>query len=360
MKNFGKYLSYRLKKALPGLLAITVICTVLVAIYLIDGVYRKYVDDARDPSLNDSGVFVTSKSPELNVVTYVIFALAYALPVLENCSQKSRRQLDITFSLPVSRVAIGWGHYLSGAIQLVFSSAAVTLSAAVITVIFYRGFAAIYIIPFYFSILAIALMIYSVTSFLFAKGNSLLDGILTALLFPYAIDCIFTLIGNLVERNTAIKLALSNRLPGFSLFSLANMRVLGENITHIFEKFAKGTGATLSTTPLLIKAPIILWSVCALLATIGFVCHFKRYRAETAGDISDSLFSYRFIIPVIGIYTIYSTGPYSMLSYSPGVVGDLITVMFMLIGYFIYRKSFHIKFEDIATVLIALAVTLFK
>ena len=104
-------------------------------------------------------------------------------------------------------------------------------------------------------------------------------------------------------------------------------------------------------------ATVVFCSVAAILAAIGFINHFKKYRAEQAGDISDSIFSYRFFIPVITVCHMFDgSSLFDGIFTGARITGDLFILLLMLIGYFTYRRSFRIKAEDIALVLISLGL----
>ena len=73
----------------------------------------------------------------------------------------------------------------------------------------------------------------------------------------------------------------------------------------------------------------------------------KNYRAEKAGGISDSFFGYRVLIPLYGCILIAMNGL--------NIDGVFLTFVLvaMVVAYFVYRRSFRIKYADIACVVFA-------
>jgi len=146
--------------------------------------------------------------------------------------------------------------------------------------------------------------------------------------------------------------AVQNVIPDISFSEIADISVLGENIAYAFERLASGRQLTYSFFRFSNISTLVLWTLCSVLMAAGFIRHFKKYRAENAGDVSDSLFSYRFFIPAIGICSLFGVSTRIGGAYMSGdLASGLATVVFVLIGYFVYRRTFRIKAEDITTVL---------
>ena len=83
-----------------------------------------------------------------------------------------------------------------------------------------------------------------------------------------------------------------------------------------------------------------VWGAVGIAAAFGFFFNFKRKGAHLAGEISDSPFGYKLLIPVYG---------YGLLLLNDTGLDILSVIIFalMLVGYFIYRRSFKIKTRDI-------------
>ena len=83
----------------------------------------------------------------------------------------------------------------------------------------------------------------------------------------------------------------------------------------------------------------IVWGVIGVACAIGYFYTFKKKGAQLAGEISNSWFGYRLLIPIYG----YS------LHLLTGIEGLLTILIFaaMIIGYIIYRRSFKLKTSDL-------------
>ena len=98
-----------------------------------------------------------------------------------------------------------------------------------------------------------------------------------------------------------------------------------------------------------ILIPCAVLLALAILAFIGMYFLSKHKKAEYIGDISDSWFSYKLLIPIYSV----------ILARLLGDAGSIIVNLFLLIatfvGYVIYRRSLKLHKSDII-IMIAIAV----
>ena len=88
-----------------------------------------------------------------------------------------------------------------------------------------------------------------------------------------------------------------------------------------------------------------------LLSSVGFVWSFSKRRTEKVGDISDSWFGYRVLIPIYLYECLLASG---MGSYA-GIYFYIAAV----VAYFLYRRSFRLKKSDILVLAFGLIPLLF-
>lgn len=142
-----------------------------------------------------------------------------------------------------------------------------------------------------------------------------------------------------------------DRKVWFELESLSEWGVIYapiNNLTVIFQKLievnrASDSGASLNVDYanryMAQMYMFFVWGAVGIAAAFGFFFNFKRKGAQNAGEISDSPFGYKLLIPVYG---------YGLLLTSDGLeIMSVIIFALMLVGYFIYRRSFKIKTRDI-------------
>ena len=82
-----------------------------------------------------------------------------------------------------------------------------------------------------------------------------------------------------------------------------------------------------------------VWGAIGIAAAVGYFVTFVKKGAEKAGEISNSWFGYKLLIPLYG---------YSLLLQYDSL--DFMTVaicILMVIGYVVYRRGFKLKLSDI-------------
>ena len=88
-----------------------------------------------------------------------------------------------------------------------------------------------------------------------------------------------------------------------------------------------------------------LWITCVLAAIEGCAAYFglfytaKSHRAESAGQISNSPFGYKVLLPWYLFFGIALT--------AAPIAEYLFMLILAFVGYFVYRRSFRLKLYDI-------------
>ena len=86
----------------------------------------------------------------------------------------------------------------------------------------------------------------------------------------------------------------------------------------------------------------ILWCIVGIICAAVYFRSFKNKRAEVLGDISDTAFGYKVLIPV---------GVFSMTqAFDEDIISFIFAALLGVVGYMIYRRSFKIKKNDLITV----------
>ena len=312
MASFKKYFSYIFKSSYMRLLIMTVLSAILTFVSVS---YRKY----------DMGYDLYDYNVSFNVLSVILGFLCFFVPVLELFLFKSRKGLDATMFLPVSRLKMSLAHYLNGLIQ-VLGIHTVCVIFAFFKLLPYANEIKIGYLFAYFGLATVfGIFVYSIFMFAFYQANTVGDGIVFGLLHMFALaiiavalDTIFTAsILNPVEYITVTPLGtFSNK---FSTLC-ANDTVAVRNYEY---------AGTITTT------------VFGLLAIFGYFYTFTKKKTEDAENISNSIFGYKLMIPLYG---------YGLL-FALGEVGEPIVLILLAIAmtcaYMIYRRTFKIKLKDI-------------
>lgn len=287
----------------------------------------------------------------IGTVTIFIAIAAILVPMLEIYQLTQRRTLDLVFALPVTKKQLAIAHFLSGLVQYAVIGTATYVASIVAiaaknptlvardTLPYNIGWT----FPLFLLTLLGGVIIYSVVMFLFSQGNTAADGAV----FAFGAPCGFLLLCFYLDEMISSYYALNLRMDG-SIIDLANP------FTHLFgaydffccliepERNDVYNGMSAMNT-----ASCVLWCILGIAAFFGFVYHVKNYRAEKAGGVSDSFFGYRVLIPLYGCILIAMNGSDIDLLFLTFVI------VAMAVAYFVYRRSFRIKYADIACMVFA-------
>ncbi len=331
MKTFGRYLAYRLEKSALRSLVITLISVALVQNVISDSIRYTTVDT------RDTGLYMFA---------VLMGTLCTLIPMLETACFKNRRNLDTLYFFPIKREKLALAHYLSGLIQVVMIYTFVFFFGYTYLVLKTNCFALEYMIPYYFLSLLVGLVIYSVIIFLFGQANTVADGVIICGLWVFVLYLVAwqlrgQILDNWLRQDHDLWLE-SSGLPEWGiLYTPLN------HLTVIFQDLIEVNQHTQSydythNTAMQIREQLYMfavWGVIGLGAAFGYFFTFVRKGAEKAGEISNSWFGYKLLIPMYA---------YSLLLFYDSL--DFMTILVfvaMVIGYVIYRRGFKLKLSDL-------------
>lgn len=338
MKTVIRYFRHHFSNSLIRFAIITFICLVIVTLTA-QGINDTYVKQTEYAKYNYSYGYYGyewSLDPALGLFVGIAAVLCTLLPMLELSSFNSRKYLDSAFSFPISRISLISVNLLSGFLQFLITY---TLCFAWYTIRLIPcadkiKYSALW--GFFFASLLCSLFIYSVNAFFFSVCNSSVDGFITAMAWQFILCPIVLTLdemfgsGNWVEE---------------SLLTILWMP-LGY-ISSYFTDLSKGYGAspdlgTNNNYAMLIY--LILLPFLTALFIAGTLYFFNKKRAESAGEISSTPFSYPTLIPVcVGMLIYWALdGATSIIS--------IFALIFSTVGYIIYRRGFKLKFFDILVI----------
>lgn len=264
----------------------------------------------------------------------VLSFLAYILPVAEFSFFKKRRNLDCAYAMPISRRAMGMVHYLIGLITL---SSAFTLSYICnLIVMLTRGSGYFDYAPMiwhYFLSLVLGAVIYSFLTFVFNEGNTVGDGMW--FMFLYSLVFFF------ITFSFMVIVDASNVTDGNEVFCavpIAVIYTLTGHAEYLIELDYSEYHTNSWTSPGFIVW-LVLWIILGVASVIGIYYTFGKRRTEKTGEISDSYFGYRVLIPVCGFSLI--------VAFMDMLVMGIIVFVIAIIGYTIFRRGIHYKKSDI-------------
>ena len=251
-------------------------------------------------------------------------------PIVELSVFKKRRDLDSLFSLPVSRREMLGVHFLNGLLinSTIFTASILTLLLCATS--FDCQYEALFpLLPFWLSGLVLGAALYSLSSFLFYEGNTLVDGIVFIIGSQYIPILFFNAVlfrcFNFETRETF------EFLTGLSPWNAADF------LATYFEKMILPPNESyLNNTSGYIS--IGFFVLVGIASLFGFFHFSYKKRVEKTGEISESFFGYRVQLPLILL---------SLLLITCGTLTLVfLSMISVFIGYLIYRRGFHFKRED--------------
>lgn len=338
MKTVVRYFKEHSKNSLIRFAIITFICLVIVTLVAqgINDTYIRQTEYAQRYYEYGNGQYEWALDPGIVLFVILSAVLCSLLPMLELASFNNRKYLDSAFSFPISRISLISVNLASGFLQFL------------ITYTLCFAWHAIMLLPcadkikysalwgFFFVSLLCSLFIYCVNAFFFSVCNSSLDGFVTAMAWQFILcPLILTLdemfgSGNWVEE---------------SLLTILWMP-LGY-ISSYFTDLSKGYGAspdlgTNNNYAMLIY--LILLPFLTALFIAGTLYFFNKKRAESAGEISSTPFSYPTLIPVcVGMLLYWAID-------ADSAIVALFALIFSTVGYIIYRRGVKLKIFDIVVI----------
>ncbi len=332
MKVFGRYLNYRLKQSLLRTIVFSVL-SMMICISVVSDSTRV-------------GMIVEYRQSGIYMLAAILGIMCTLIPILELSGFKNRRNLDTLYFFPIKRVKMALAHYLSGAIQ-VFTVYTISFLTVWIYLLVKTDYFALGWMPLYYLFsLILGFVMYSVFAFIFNEANTVADGVLFSGLWVFAIYVVFEVIKCYYFETQTIDHSRDYRELsaltewGIVYAPINNLTVIFQElieinqIDHIF--FGEKTNAGIYMSQMYM---FFAWLAVGIAAAVGYFVRFTRKGAEMAGEISESPFGFKLLIPLYGYTLLTLIGAETILT--------IIVFALMLIGYFIYRRSFRIKAKDI-------------
>ncbi len=332
MKIFGRYLNYRLRQNFLRTLVFTVLSIMMCLSMVADS-----ASDRINVEYRTSGIYM------LAVVLGVFCTL---IPILELSGFKNRRNLDTLYFFPIKRSKMSFVHYLSGAIQVFFIYTVSFISVWIYLLVKTDCFELGYMPLYYLCSLLLGGVMYSIFMFIFGEANTVADGVLFCGLWVLVLWLVFDVARSYFMRPFIYDTVYWERTAGLSEWGVIytpinNLTVIFQDLieVNLYKENMYSYYSNYANRYITQGYMFVFWIAAGLAAAAGYFLRFAKKGAETAGEISDSPFGYKLLIPLYG----YSL----LLSISTVDILTIIVFALMLTGYFIYRRGFKLKKSDI-------------
>ncbi len=335
MKVFGRYLNYRLRQSFLRTLVFTVLsimmCLSIVADASTDRVNEEY---------RTSGIYI---------LAIVLGMFCTLIPILELSGFKNRRNLDTLYFFPIKRSKMALVHYLSGIIQVFCIYTVSFISVWIYLLVKTDCFALGYMPLYYICSLLLGAVMYSIFMFIFGEANTVADGVLFCGLWVFILWLAFSVLRSYFLRPFIADISYSSvwketvGLPEWGIIytPINNLTVIFQDLieVNLYKENMYSYYSSYAYRYITQSYMFGFWVLAGVSAAIGYFVRFAKKGAELAGEISDSPFGYKLLIPLYGYLLLFLFDSVDVLT--------ITVIALMLIGYFIYRRGFKLKKSDI-------------
>ncbi len=333
MNTFGRYLRYRLKDSWLRSVIMTVLATML----------SQNIISSLATFHSESEIRYCSSG--ISVLATVLCIFATLIPFMETKCFKNRRNLDTLYFFPIKRSRMALAHYLSGLIQLSFLYTVTFFTAFIYLEINTWYFRLGYMIPYFFMSLLLGVVIYSIFIFIFGQANITEDGVVFSFFWIGTIAFLMGTTETIINDICTLHELSTVTLP----YSWGIIYAPMNNLTCVFQYLIEinkiAVEDDIDSVREILKHSywFFIWIGLAAAAVYGYIKTFIGKGAQKAGEVSDSWFGYKTLIPLYGYFGLYAVGFRYDISF-------ILVFISMIIGYIIYRRSIRLRLSDIITV----------
>ncbi len=330
MKVFSRYLIYRLENSTLRTVIFTILSVAITQMVVSESTGRMYAEN------NETGIYI---------LAIILGLFCTLIPILETAAFKNRRNLDTLYFFPIKREKMALVHFLSGYIQI-----AIIYSVSFFSAYWYLAaqtnyFRLEYMMLYYLLSLLVGLVMYSVFMFLFGQGNTVADGVIFCVLWMFVIYLIAYVVRTEILRpylqeHNMLENSVGIAEWGIIYAPINNLTVIFQDVIEVNREAHAYDYTNVYAQRYLSQAYMFfIWGVVGVAAAIGYFVTFVKKGAQKAGEISDSWFGYKLLIPAYG---------YTLILYNGSTdIGLVLIIAMMVIGYIIYRRGFKFKVSDL-------------
>lgn len=309
-----KYLIYELKNKLiyfcviAGILFITYIVPLLL-------------------SFDSSYVY----SNRIEYLTTFSAIIAFFMPVDMLKYRMKKRSTDLYYALPLSHKKILSVKYITGLIAIYAPYTVAFILGALISYAKWKLPSMVWFVPLYFASLIPLYIIYSFSSFIFSRANTSADGILFVIMASGAFAAVYTVLSLWFGfTNYSEFYTVASPLAGVSEYFTE--KLTGNSYGNYISYYSSEGQANMI-------AGYIIVTLVSIACSVGLFMFESRVKAENSGQISDSYFGYKTMIP---LYTVCFTAMLGYLDLTIGFILWIVLAFFTFLVTTLYRRSFKI------------------
>ena len=323
-----KLLNYFFKKRLQLITILSVILAIIVFIISYD---NNYVHDTRVYD-HATGAYFTVSTP-VNVpfdsLRILVIILAIVIPIFEFSFKMKKISIDQMYSLPIKREKLYITKYLVGLVEIIIPITISFLFMVLLIICKENMFKTLFFIPYYFGLIIITTILYTLVVFIFTRCNNVIDGVVLIGLYLL----VFLLLVSAIK--TRVNWSFLQYISNFSIFTPLST----------FDDYMGSFICNKNPSESIINE--FMWSLIVeiilfVIMTVLFFVLLKKQKAEDAEQISNSYFGYNLMIPLylFSIFTIEINASQTLIIIILALIGAYI-------GYIIKNRSFKPKKMDL-------------
>lgn len=328
-------LAYEFKRILLPLCIFTAIAT---AVFAVAALTSDYISIREIAAPGVDGSYSTVQVP-VNTLVHIpaitLCVLCFIVPAMQFSYRMKRRSVDLWYALPIRREKLVLVRVLGG-LALVFVPYAVSYAAGVIVIACSENlFKMLMYVPLFFASLPMGMLLFGVNSFLFSRANTAGDGIVFMLLGAFALAMPMAFADAWLWQSVPNE--IDDLLHYITFGPAAEMFML-------FGPAIRGAGTNVPG----------LWLGSVLAAIEGCAAYFglfytaRSHRAESAGQISNSPFGYKVLLPWYLFFGIATASVEGGIALTAAPIAEYLFMLILaFVGYFVYRRSFRLKLCDL-------------
>lgn len=286
-------------------------------------------------------------NPPIMTPTVIAAILATIIPFFEFSFKMKKINIDQYYSLPIKREKLYLANYLFGLIEIMTP---VTISYLLgIISIFTKPsmFINIYFLPYYFILLLITTLLYSIITFVYTRNNTFIDGLVNVIMIAFSLCVLVASLNSISDAFTLDKNFSRLFEPSWYIIYSPHTYLSGMFEDLLCKGFLSGYVDDIG----MIILSLSIFIPVGILSFVLFYMLSKREKAENCLQITKSWISYRLMIPLYIVTTtilLRSTNIFAILLIS--VAGFFLNVL--------HQRTFKLKLKPVITFIVCCVVSI--
>ncbi len=271
------------------------------------------------------------------LVTWTAALLAMIIPAFEFYFKMRKVSIDQQYQLPIKREKLYITKYIVGLIEMLVPTIVSIVLVVVLIATKRDMFDKSFLTPYFFSIVGLAIVLYTSVVFVYTRANTFFDGLINIALWSFLGVAIFAFINQiLINFNTDLESPYARYGDASYFFLQSPMTVVHGYFNQNFmnEPFKFEVLSIISVT---------IFSVIGVVMGFLTVYLLRFEKAEDSMQKSTSYFSYKVLIPIYLFFLV----AYSILLDETVYILMPVIVIGGYILYVIYNRSFKITKTDL-------------